>query len=958
MYKKYKTTAMLWAYLKYLPVLFLCFSFTKTVAQPAESIELKDLTKTEKSTLPPGWDYQSTSSNPHGIIVVLAANPRINEIPLKYGDFIGAFYLDDFGEMKCGGADFWTDTDNIIFPVFGNDNATPEKDGFGYGELMNFKVFYQDTQKEYAVDNLQWDPEYATDDNWYPLGLSSITDLSCNIVFDAYATISPNPICIGEMVNLNANIFIETTGSYTYLWSSIPEGFTSSLINTTDTPQTNIIYILEVTDGLNVSNHETALTVNGNPEVQTGDNPTICTNQSAEITATANSHSSVIWATQGDGTFQDSDSLSAIYFPGDLDIESGQAFLTITAYPINPCTAESSDETIISLAPLPVVNSPLSLVFCENQEMIIEAQAENYTSAEWVTNGDGTFENPYSLTTQYFPGTSDLDLNEFILTACVSAISPCLLGACTNIQVNTYDVPSVNVPGSRTSCEDTPVNINSIAFNYSSSIWTTQGDGTFANPGILSTKYYPGSEDISNNGTIVTIHVYGNGLCENYPVSKNIEIILIPLPQAIAGEDSDICDGGTVPLAGSAFNNTYVIWSTDGDGFFSNSNDLNAVYFPGNEDFSSQNFDLFLSAHAGYPCNNSITDTMSVNVLPNPEVEIGINEDLICFGDNYYFDQTTLSYSSSMEWFTINGGGTFDDNSLLHPTYYPNPEIDYLLGCIFVGVLAYPEEPCTITADDYMSFCFNAPPEVYAGDDATIITGEPYTPNAIASNYSSIIWETAGDGTFINPTEVLTQYYPGAMDAENYFVRLNITALPNSECNVSVTDTINLVVLKNQQIVLAEGITGLSTYIDVTDKSFEDVITPVSGELIFAQKFTQVYWPEYNINTIDDFSNLFGYKVIMSTGATLQIAGYEVTDKSIYLNDGWNILPVLTACNINSEYLINQLGSALIIITEMNGNAVVWPEGNVVTLEELIPGKAYMIKVNPGVILSYPDCNK
>ncbi len=60
----------------------------------------------------------------------------------------------------------------------------------------------------------------------------------CNFhSFDAYATATPNPICIGDEVTLSANILIGTTGIYTYLWTSDPAGLNSTLQTVTQTQQ-------------------------------------------------------------------------------------------------------------------------------------------------------------------------------------------------------------------------------------------------------------------------------------------------------------------------------------------------------------------------------------------------------------------------------------------------------------------------------------------------------------------------------------------------------------------------------------------------------------------------------------------------------------------------------------------------------------------------------------------------
>jgi len=181
-------------------------------AQHFENHGIESFEDQSKDGLPPGWEFTPNNGNPHGVIIVLEANPRINDIPIQVGDYIGAFYEDDFGELKCGGADFWTGTENIIFAVFGDNNETPEKDGFAYAETMHFKVYYQDNQKDYNVTSIAWDPSYYQTDKWIPLGVSSATDVECSIDFDAYATVSENPICTGESIDLAASIFIGTTG--------------------------------------------------------------------------------------------------------------------------------------------------------------------------------------------------------------------------------------------------------------------------------------------------------------------------------------------------------------------------------------------------------------------------------------------------------------------------------------------------------------------------------------------------------------------------------------------------------------------------------------------------------------------------------------------------------------------------------------------------------------------------
>jgi len=127
-----------------------------------------------RSGFPPIWDPPTlTPGNPHGIVVTLESNPRINNEPLQLYDYIGGFFTDLDGSLKCGGAIYWPYTQGVVFSLIGDDPATPEKEGFSYAEQIYFKFFSDSTMKDYDVDELDFDPTYYSTDKWYPLGISS-----------------------------------------------------------------------------------------------------------------------------------------------------------------------------------------------------------------------------------------------------------------------------------------------------------------------------------------------------------------------------------------------------------------------------------------------------------------------------------------------------------------------------------------------------------------------------------------------------------------------------------------------------------------------------------------------------------------------------------------------------------------------------------------------------------------
>ncbi len=114
-----------------------------------------------RSELPPHWSFINT-----GIVVgIIIPDDAIISI---YGNepndntWLGVFYIDEFGEEKCGGFRKYNPANTFMLTAFGNDAFTPEKDGFDLGEKYNWRIYCGDSQTEYravAVYQSQIDPD-------------------------------------------------------------------------------------------------------------------------------------------------------------------------------------------------------------------------------------------------------------------------------------------------------------------------------------------------------------------------------------------------------------------------------------------------------------------------------------------------------------------------------------------------------------------------------------------------------------------------------------------------------------------------------------------------------------------------------------------------------------------------------------------------------------------------------
>jgi hypothetical protein len=905
--------------------------------------------------LPPEWVHQTATDNPHFIIVMLGANPRINDIPLLPGDFIGVFYIDDFGEKKCGGADYWLGDANIIFPAFRNDNTTPEKDGFVAGETIHFKVFSWTTQKEYDVNLIVFDPTFPTTNKWYPLGLSSVINIAAFTNFDVYAKATPNPLCIGDQVTLSAEVFVGTTGNYTYVWTSDPPGLNSTLQTVIHTPEVTTLYLLVSSDGTNTSEHQVTVVVNTPPGMTAGSDLTICANQTASVACYPSNNNGIMWSSSGDGVFNNPALIYPVYTPGASDKANGNVILTATALPVSPCTLQASDALLVTILPLPALNMPATQNVCKTQQVWVSADAQNYSTLQWTTSGDGTIANPTSPTTQYIPGSFDLALGYFTLTCCLNAVSGCTGTACKSTVVTLIVAPTVTSPATRKRCENVTFQMNSVAANYSSILWITAGDGVFNNPNTLNPIYYPGPEDFSTGGTIVTVHAFGNGACMTFPATSNTTIIIDPLPKLNPGDVNVFCKGYPLQLNATAQYYGAISWSTSGNGTFSNTAILNPIYYPGSIDLANNGVNLTLTASALPSCTGSVSAVLEVQLVNGTQAQIVTpSGQQLCAATPLGLEATASGFTS-LSW-TTSGDGTFDDPATLYPNYYPGPVTDLSGNPVHLTLTSFAPDNCGANVVKTIQVTFFPQANADAGSDATITEPADFSPDASANIYSNLFWETSGDGQFSNPGTLATNYTPGILDLQNGSVVLTLTAYDIAPCTGFTSDQVSLTIKRKHTLQLVAGWQGISSFVLPENLSFEQLMAPIAGQLQFAQNLTQIYWPEYGINTIGDFSNADGYKIKLSAPATLDIIGAESQPKTLEIPAGWSILPVLSGCEVAAGLITGQLGANLIIISEIGGVNIIWPEAGIFGISHFIPGKAYMIKVSQPAIVTFPDC--
>jgi len=159
-----------------------------------------------------------------------------------------------------------------------------------------------------------------------------------------------------------------------------------------------------------------------------------------------------------------------------------------------------------------------------------------------------------------------------------------------------------------------------------------------------------------------------------------------------------------------------------------------------------------------------------------------------------------------------------------------------------------------------------------------------------------------------------------------------------------------------QYYSFSEGWNSISSYLSPSDPDVVTMFSPLGNKLIAMNNLTSIYWPGVNVNTIGNFDNASGYAIKVTEDAGFTVGGSEFANTGLTLDQGWQYLPVLSECDVNIWDLFGENIENIIIIQDLIGIDVFWPEMGIYDLETLEPGKAYRIKTANGFTVFFPGC--
>ena len=174
---------------------------------------------------------------------------------------------------------------------------------------------------------------------------------------------------------------------------------------------------------------------------------------------------------------------------------------------------------------------------------------------------------------------------------------------------------------------------------------------------------------------------------------------------------------------------------------------------------------------------------MEIEIFANPLVDAG-EDGIVCEDADYLLDGYAENHESIL-W-TTSGDGTFDNSSILNASYTPGNN-DITSGSVILTLIAEGMGDCNPASDD-LTLEISYMPVVDAGENDTICHNESYVLSGYADNESNILWTSAGDGDFDDPTLLDATYTPGDNDIYMGGVELTIHAYAIAPCDGASLD--------------------------------------------------------------------------------------------------------------------------------------------------------------------------
>jgi len=221
-------------------------------------------------------------------------------------------------------------------------------------------------------------------------------------VTDMQLTASANPsgVCLGESTQLLANA-TGGSGAYTYSWTSIPEGFTSTDANPVVIPTENTEYFVSVNDGAITLDGSVLVSTYALPVVNLGGDQILCGETQYTLDA-ENPGDTYLWSTN--------ETTQTIEAAG-----TGENMYWVQVTNSNECS--SKDTVYLNFAAMPVVELGADTAICGSKTLTLNA---GNTGSTYLWSNDETTQTIVADTNGYGYSTQNISVEVTTEFGCIS----------------------------------------------------------------------------------------------------------------------------------------------------------------------------------------------------------------------------------------------------------------------------------------------------------------------------------------------------------------------------------------------------------------------------------------------------------------------------------------------------------------------------------------------------------
>lgn len=239
------------------------------------------------------------------------------------------------------------------------------------------------------------------------------------------------------------------------------------------------------------------------------------------------------------------------------------------------------------------------------------------------------------------------------------------------------------------------------------------------------------------------------------------------------------------------------------------------------------------------------------------------------------------------------------------------------------------------------------PTSIFAGETVQFT-------NSSSGNPISFSWEFEGGTPAVSTAEnpLITYNSPGVFD-----VSLTISDGQNmaSLSRPELISVINAGI--SQTISVGQGWSGISACLIPENTDLNSILQSNMQDVVIMQTMTGVFYPEMQINTIGAWDYHTGYLIKAESPFSLAMNGQELTNRQLTLRQGWNLMPVLSACPVTIGQLFGLVLNKVSVMKSIEGTEVFWPIYNINTIGSVQPGNAYFVFVTEDIVVNFPECN-